>query len=84
MINTTDDANCLVAMAYNGTAKAYFANSTPSFYPATNGTGSLGLSGNRWNELYVNNVVINGSNAYGAYGYPVYWSGGKPVATYPC
>lgn len=57
MINTTDDANCLVAMAYNGTAKAYFANATPSFYPATNNTGSLGISGYVWNAIYVTGIT---------------------------
>lgn len=62
VFNTTDDTNCLMALAYNGTFKAYFNNSTPSFYPATTNTGSLGLSDHIWSIIYahtISNSVIN-------------------------
>jgi hypothetical protein len=52
VINTGDDTNCLVAWAYKDSIKAYINNSTPSFYPATTNTGSIGLSGNKWASMY--------------------------------
>lgn len=51
-LNTTDDTNCLIALAYNGTAKSYINTSTPSFYPSSNNTGSIGLSSNKWASMY--------------------------------
>ena len=85
-INTKDNANCLVALAHGGTNKAYFANNTPSFYPATTNTGSLGLgntaasgdNGKRWSKVYVGTA-----DSYGGYGKPVYWNAGVPEATFP-
>jgi len=38
-INMKDDGSALIALAYGGSAKAYFNPSTPSFYPVTNKTG---------------------------------------------
>lgn len=52
VLNTTDDTNCLIALAYNGTAKSYINTSTPSFYPSSNNTGSIGLSSNKWASMY--------------------------------
>ena len=55
-INMKDDGSALIALAYGGSAKAYFNPSTPSFYPVTNKTGQIGLSSNKWKHLYVDNI----------------------------
>lgn len=52
VFNTRDDTNCLLAFAYNGTIKAYINNSTPSFYPATTNTGTIGTSTYEWGNTY--------------------------------
>lgn len=36
-------------------------NSSRQFYPNANGSGSLGISGNVWDSLYVNTANINGN-----------------------
>ena len=56
IINTRDDTNCLVAFAYNGTIKAYINNSTPSFYPATTNTGTIGTSTYEWGTTYTSAI----------------------------
>lgn len=55
-LNMTDDTNALIALAYNGTAKSYINPSTPSFYPATSNTGSLGTSSNKWANIYATTI----------------------------
>ena len=52
IFNTRDDTNCLLAFAYNGTIKAYINNSTPSFYPQTTNTGTIGTSTYEWGNTY--------------------------------
>ena len=77
-INTGDDADCLVTLAYGDTEKAYFNNSTPSFFPATTNSGSLGLGGTspqRWGHVYVGTA-----DSYGDAYTPVYWNSGVPAA----
>ena len=59
VINTGDDTNCLVAWAYKDSIKAYINNSTPSFYPATTNTGSIGTSSVVWANIYA--TTFNGS-----------------------
>lgn len=78
-INTVGTTNkaCLIALSNSGTVNAYINNSTPSFYPATTNTGSLGLSTNRWNKLY-----LGTADSYGGPGLPVYWNSGIPCETY--
>lgn len=58
-LNMTDDTNALIALAYNGTAKSYINPSTPSFYPATSNTGSLGTSSNKWANIYATTIHGN-------------------------
>lgn len=73
-----DDNSSRVAFANNGSDTAYINTATPSFYPATNGGGSLGLSTNRWNKLY-----IGGADGYGDVYTPIYWVDGQPAAVVP-
>lgn len=67
IINTRDDTNCLVAFAYNGTIKAYINNSTPSFYPATTNTGTIGTSTYEWGTTYTR--AINARHFDASYPY---------------
>ena len=77
--NTVSTANkkTLISFANTGTINAYIDAATPSFYPATNNSGSLGLTDHRWNKLY-----IGTANSYGGAGVPIYWNSGAPTATY--
>jgi hypothetical protein len=50
-----DDANAMIGYAYNGGVKVWLNPSTPSFYPASNNTGSIGTSGNKWANIYATN-----------------------------
>ena len=55
IFNMRDDTNAMIGYAYNGTVKAWMNPSTPSFYPASNNTGSIGTSGNKWANIYATN-----------------------------
>lgn len=81
VLNTKDDANCMIALAASGSLKMYLNPTNTTFYPATTNSGSLGLGGTsakRWSAVY-----IGTADSYGAYGYPVYWNAGVPAQTFP-
>lgn len=71
-----------VTFANNETAALYIDVSTPSFYPATTNTGTLGIGGAtpyRWNSLF-----LGTSDDYGDSYQPIYWNNnGIPAITYP-
>jgi hypothetical protein len=74
LVLNTSDSGCLIALSSDDTEVAYFDNSTPSFYPATDNTGSLGISDTRWGAVFVGT-----SDAYGDEGQPIYWNDGVPA-----
>lgn len=43
--------------------KGVYMNSSGDFYPAANNTNKLGISGNRWSEVFAVNGTINTSDA---------------------
>ena len=42
-------------------------NTSSSFYPGTNGTGSIGTSSYRWNTAYINTIYENGTSLANKY-----------------
>lgn len=77
VIDTNNDS-CLIALAASTVDTMYINTDTPSFYPQTTNSGSLGLTTNRWATMY-----IGTANSYGDAYTSIYWHNGVPEAVTP-
>lgn len=76
--NTNGRLHSTIAIAFDDNDTAYINYSDPSFYPAINNSGYLGLSTNRWNKMY-----IGDNDTYGDDYTSIYWNDGAPKVVAP-